>query len=388
MVAWKVALAAFCLAAEAGRVHKRDALDLESDSESMEELTHELADELMANMTFQIGFALGRLDFENDAALAADAPVRKFPSELRKDYDLDRLLACGYHGCAFLAKHRANNKVVVIKISSKGNGNQGAGAEECGRARYIQYSACGQGEAVMKAAQSYLPSCDAYGLTEKGKGYLVLPMAGGKDFNKFKKELKEKPLPVDQQKSIFAQLVAGVHAMHKSGVSHNDMHGKNVVINDNNQVAILDYGLGTSYPCSKSRNQNGYSRDANMLYAYIAMVSNCGKKNQWNAFWHGFVTDNNSYRRKQSRCMEHLRETWGIDMEFENALQKVLTGNIERDTDQHIEGLFNTAFVQKNLPKSTTRFQLEGTDQCYKWDKDKLKREMIKAGAVEFTCRK
>jgi serine/threonine protein kinase len=387
MVAWKkVALALLGLTAEAARVNKRGTLEVETDS--MEELNVELADELMANMTSQISFALGRLDFENDAALAADAPVRTFPSDLNKDYELDRLLACGFHGCAFLAKHKADNKVVVIKVSSSGDGNQGAGAEECGRARYIQYSACGKGEATMKAAQSYLPGCDEYGVTEKGLGYLVLPMAGGKDFNKLKKEIKKNPLPVHKQKSIFAQLVAGIYALHKSGVSHNDMHGKNVVINENDQVAILDYGLGTSYPCDKSRNQNGYARDGNMLYDYTAAVSNCGKKNQWPGTWIGFVTSDSSYRRKQARCMEVLKENWGIDEEFEKALQKVWTGNIERDVDQHIEGLFNTKFVQMNLPRSTTRFQQEGTDRCYTWDQAKLKSEMKKAGAVEFICRK
>jgi serine/threonine protein kinase len=391
MVLWKTTLAVLGITVNAARVDK-SALSLDVnekfEAESGDELfvNSAIGNELFANLTSQIGFSLGKLDFENDAALAADAPVRSWDKELDKDYKFERMLACGFHGCAFLARNKADNREEVIKISSSGDGNQGAGAEECGRAREVQYRACGAGEAAMKAAQSYLPSCDGYGTLKSGGGYVVLPMAGGTDFNHFGDQLKKAPLPIEVQKSIFAQLVAGIYALHKGGISHNDMHGKNVLINKDNEVAIVDFGLGTTYPCSKSRNQNGYARDGNMLYAYTAMVGNCGSKNQWPGVWIGFVTDNNSYRRKQARCMEVLKENWGIDAEFENALQKVWTANVERDTDQHIEGLFNTKFVQKNLPKSSTRFQLRGTDQCHKWDKAKLKHEMEKAGSVAYTC--
>jgi serine/threonine protein kinase len=298
---------------------------------------------------------------------------------------MERLLACGFHGCAFLARDKKDNDEVVVKIAG-GKGEQGAGEIECGRARYIHYSACGEGEAAVKAAQSYLPACDGYGTLKNGNGYLVLPMAGGKDFNHFRDDLKKNPLPIHEQKSVFAQIVAGIYGMHKSGVSHNDMHGKNVIVNEQNQVSIIDFGLGTTYPCDKKRNQNGYARDGNMLYAYTAMVSDCGKKNQWPGVWIGFVTDDKSYRRKQERCMATLKKNWGIDKEFEDALQKVWDGNVERDVDQHIEDLFKTQFVQKNLPSPLTRFQLDGTDRCWTWDKAKLKHEMKEAGTVAFTC--
>jgi serine/threonine protein kinase len=382
MVAWKVAFAALSFTVEAARVNKH-AVDLDSKEELFAD--SEAADELFANLTHQIGFSLGRLDFEHDAALEADAPVRTWPKELDSEYRMERLLACGFHGCAFLAREIKDNDEVVIKVAG-GKGEQGAGEVECGRAKYIQYSACGKGEATAKAAQSYLPGCDKYGTLKNGHGYLVLPMAGGTDLNNFKKHIKKNPLSIDDQKSIFAQLVAGVYGMHKAGISHNDMHGKNVVINEDKKIAILDYGLGTAYPCSKNRNQNGYARDGNMFYKYAAMVSDCGKKNQWPGVWIGFVTDNRSYRRKQERCMAVLKEKWGLDKEAEDALMRVWTGNIDRDVDQHFERLFKTRFVQQNLPRSSDRFQLDGTDRCWTWDKAKLKHEMKEAGTVAFTC--
>jgi len=384
MVAWKVALAVFGLTAEAARVNKH-ALDLGSEEDLAAEAAAEAADELFANLTHQIGFSLGKLDFENDHMMAADDEARRWPSELDAKFKMERLLACGFHGCAFLCEDKEHGKTVVVKVAG-GKGDQGAGEVECGRAKFIHYAACGKGEAAVKAANSYLPSCDDYGTLKNGNGYLVLPMAGGKDMNTFKKEIKKKPLPIDKQKAVFSELVAGVYAMHKAGISHNDMHGKNVVVNDNNEVAILDFGLGTAYPCKKSRNQNGYARDGNMFYKYTAMVSDCGNKNQWPGVWIGFITDNGSYRRKQERCMEVLKAKWGIDKEFEEALSAVWQGNINRDMDQHFETLFKTKFVQKNLPPSSKRFELEGTEKCWTWSKEKLQKEMKKAGTVAFTC--
>lgn len=383
MVAWKFAFAALSLT-EAARVN-RHALAETLDLDSEEELTAETADELFANLTHQIGFSLGRRDFENDAALEADAVVRNWPKELNEKFTLERPLACGFHGCAFLARDKKDNDEVVVKVAG-GKGDQGAGEVECGRAKFIHYAACGKGEAVVKAAQSYLPGCDYYGTLKNGNGYLVLPMAGGTDFNKFGKKIEKDPLPIKDQKRLFAEIVGGIYGLHKVGISHNDMHGKNVIVNSKNQVSILDYGLGTTYPCPKYRNQNGYARDGNMFYKYTAMVANCGKKNQWPGVWIGSVTDKKSYRRKQERCLEVIKENWDIDSEFEDALMGVWEGNVEKDVDQHFERLFKTKFVQKNLPPSSTRFALDGMEKCWTWGDAKLKSEMKKAGTVAYTC--
>lgn len=70
--------------------------------------------------------------------------------------------------------------------------------------------------------------------------YLILEYISGKDCSKFfKKDLPTK----SQVKSIIKQLVNAVLYCHSKGIVHRDMKLENILINDDFQIKLTDFGL-------------------------------------------------------------------------------------------------------------------------------------------------
>ena len=47
--------------------------------------------------------------------------------------------------------------------------------------------------------------------------------------------------------SIFQQIMAGVEYLHNSKIAHRDLKPENILIDYDNQVKIIDFGLGAIY---------------------------------------------------------------------------------------------------------------------------------------------
>jgi len=251
--------------------------------------------------------------------------------------------------------------------------------DECGEMRWLRYQACKAGESALKLHEMYIPSCDDMG-TKKNVQYLVMPYAGPTAIEKL---MKNPIKDVATQKTLFAQLVASLYAMHSVGAQHNDLNGGNVII-DGDRLALIDFGLVKKIHCKSPVCLRGQNRDGNAVFRWAAILATCKKSARYNyrAWW--FKADHIQQKRAQSKCLRCLREKWGVDDKFAAALQVVFDANLKESPEHGILGLFDTDFVQEHLPKMDSRYKLPGTDQCHTWDEAKLSSEMDKNGAIEL----
>lgn len=78
---------------------------------------------------------------------------------------------------------------------------------------------------------------------------LFTPFATGGDLLRFMQDRGCAPLPTDDVRSIFRQVVAGVGHMHSSGFVHRDLKCENVLLTGPNRrtVQLADFGFASAY---------------------------------------------------------------------------------------------------------------------------------------------
>ena len=70
--------------------------------------------------------------------------------------------------------------------------------------------------------------------------------------------------------AIAAQIVAGVAAIHREGVLHGDLKSTNVLVDDNDRVTIIDFGLARSIDAGTERTDPAWSRVIAGTPSYMA----------------------------------------------------------------------------------------------------------------------
>ncbi|XP_038065828.1 serine/threonine-protein kinase Chk1-like isoform X2 [Patiria miniata] len=85
-----------------------------------------------------------------------------------------------------------------------------------------------------------------YGQRKEGNiQYLFLEyMSGGELFDRIEPDIG---MPGKQAHRYFVQLMAGVEYLHKKGVTHRDLKPENLLLDDNDNLKISDFGLATVF---------------------------------------------------------------------------------------------------------------------------------------------
>ncbi|XP_022101375.1 serine/threonine-protein kinase Chk1-like [Acanthaster planci] len=85
-----------------------------------------------------------------------------------------------------------------------------------------------------------------YGQRKEGSiQYLFLEyMSGGELFDRIEPDIG---MPGKQAHRYFCQLIAGVEYLHRKGVTHRDLKPENLLLDDNDNLKISDFGLATVY---------------------------------------------------------------------------------------------------------------------------------------------
>jgi serine/threonine-protein kinase len=83
----------------------------------------------------------------------------------------------------------------------------------------------------------------------EGVKFITMAFIDGKDLNQLLKE--SRPLPIDRALKMARQMCEALDAAHAEGVVHRDFKPHNVLVGNNDQVYVSDFGLATSFETAK-----------------------------------------------------------------------------------------------------------------------------------------
>jgi len=149
------------------------------------------------------------------------------------DYKVLSFLGEGRCGKVVRAKHLHTNEIVAIKISEFNNYD---GAKEDAEKELAMLKKVGHVTNVVKLI--------GHSKTSKAL-YLILENCSGGDLEGML-EKKKKKLDPSTALGLFEQMIEGVHELHELGIIHRDLKPLNILLTEQKEVRIIDFGLSNN----------------------------------------------------------------------------------------------------------------------------------------------
>jgi eukaryotic-like serine/threonine-protein kinase len=148
-------------------------------------------------------------------------------------YQILEELGKGAMGSVYLAEDTNLARRVAIKFAEEALDDQEF------RARF-------QREARLAASLNHRNIATVYdfGETEDGRPFLVMELVQGK---KLSEHLRQGDLTVERRLGIITDIAGALGEAHRRGVIHRDIKPSNILINENGEVKILDFGLAKEF---------------------------------------------------------------------------------------------------------------------------------------------
>jgi serine/threonine protein kinase len=144
-------------------------------------------------------------------------------------YKVLQKLGEGGMGIVYKAKDSRLDRTVALKFLSPD-----LIKDKEAKKRFIQ-------EAKAAAALEHPNICTVYEVDEaEEQTFIAMSYIEGQSL---KDKLKDGPLDVDEAMDIVLQVAAGLEKAHKKGIVHRDVKPANIMINDEGQAKITDFGL-------------------------------------------------------------------------------------------------------------------------------------------------
>jgi len=270
---------------------------------------------------------------------------------LDNDYHDKRVVGSGATACVYLARRNTDNVMVAVKVG-KETESLSQWQQECTEMRLLRVGSCRAGLEVNHLNLQYIPTCLGVGSTDRGN-YYIMHAAGTEGIEDITGR------SVAERKSIFAQFIGAIWAMHSLDYTHNDLHGQNIVL-DGNKLAIIDFGNMVNGQEFAARST--YMRDGNAAWRWTALLADCPGDAWWSESAGGFLA-----RQLADNFKRCLRERWGADDASVEAFEGVLSKNIHELPTFGIRRLFQSQLVQSNLPRFENIYPWDGADGCLEW---------------------
>jgi serine/threonine protein kinase len=117
-----------------------------------------------------------------------------------------------------------------------------------------------EGDIAFKVVHPHVVRTYEYGQTPKGEHFIVMEFVEGVSLN-FIREAKSANL--EQKLELLAQAAEGLAAVHAAGFIHHDIAAKNFLVNREQQVKLIDFGLAVPNTAAFRRPGN---RTGTLLY--------------------------------------------------------------------------------------------------------------------------
>jgi serine/threonine protein kinase len=316
------------------------------------------------------GFLNMSMEVDSQINKACESEI--WSSELSPLFTERRVVGSGATACVWLGKDKTGT-LVAIKVGKNSGGKDATAAlaswtAECRDMQLLRLDACGAGSEVLGLHEQFIPTCTGVGPTKTGGAYYIMHAAGITGF----KVAPEQDWDSSTRKKLFSSLVASLYAMHTVGQTHNDLHGQNIVVDDQMNMALIDFG--ELKPPEKSWVE-GYKRDGNAVWRWAEVLAQCPQSTLWaTSFDQSYL---NPFTRDST--IECLQDKWGVDSDFVAKMMTIMNNGIDRVPAKHgIIELYGTRFIKDNLPTKRKNFPAEFADGCLSWGAAKLKEELLK----------
>jgi eukaryotic-like serine/threonine-protein kinase len=155
--------------------------------------------------------------------------LRLEPGQTFSHYRILEQLGQGGQATAYKAEDVRLQRLVVIKTLLPE-----LAATETARRRFER-------EARLASALDHPNICAIYDIGEtEGLCYIVMPFIAGPTL---KQVINNRPLAVNAALSIASQIADALSAAHARGIVHRDIKPSNIIVNEQGQVKVLDFGL-------------------------------------------------------------------------------------------------------------------------------------------------
>lgn len=331
-------------------------------------------------MLEDVGMASGHIKAGFQSEEHMDAKNCPWATALDKSYKNKRVVGSGATACVYLAEN-ADAQTVAIKVGKGGMGESlSQWNEECKSMQLLRVDACksskrgNTGPVLYDLNAMYIPTCMEVGsVEEKGKevNFYVMHAAGTEELRNMGSGYSD-----EDRKSLFAQLVGAVYALHGLDTGHNDLHGGNILISKKTgkpRLALIDFGelstpLDPTTPVIPPSTTwlFDYKRDGNAVMAWTSHILNCPAIPEFP------VVPGGSELRERGEEFKACLKKWGAGDDTIKAMDIIVDKNSRQFPTQSIEGLFKSSFVQKHLPKMEQTYTWDKTKGCTNWDISKI----------------
>jgi eukaryotic-like serine/threonine-protein kinase len=144
-------------------------------------------------------------------------------------YRITEKLGEGGMGAVYKAEDVSLHRSVALKFLRP----EAVGNAEM-KARFLK-------EAEAAASLDHPNICTVYEIGHvEGQSFLAIAYVDGEDLSK---QIKERPLPLDQALDFAIQIAEALRAAHRKGVVHRDIKPANIMIDRDGRAQIMDFGL-------------------------------------------------------------------------------------------------------------------------------------------------
>jgi len=149
---------------------------------------------------------------------------------LAERYTITELLGTGAFGEVLLGVHRALKREVAIKV--------GHSTQKDADTRFVR-----EAQILSQLQHPGLTTLREFGVLPNGRPYMVQDRVSGRSLRAV---IDEGPLPVGRAVAIAIGMLEPVEVAHAAGVVHRDLKPENVMVEADDHVRVIDFGLARS----------------------------------------------------------------------------------------------------------------------------------------------
>jgi serine/threonine protein kinase len=172
-----------------------------------------------------------------------DVPSVEEMAEFLPQYAFEKLAAFGGMGAVYKAKQESLDRPVAIKILPPEFGAQKEFAE--------RFKA--EARAMAKLNHTHIVGVIDFGITKGGHLYLVMEWVQGHTLHEI---IHKGSLPVRKAANLAMQLCEALAYAHNHKILHRDIKPGNIMVTEDNQVKVADFGLAR--PITGEAEENPY----------------------------------------------------------------------------------------------------------------------------------